>query len=101
MIMVKVFNVTFNNISVIWWRSCSFIGGGNRCTRRNPLNCRKPLTIFITQCCIEYTSPSAGFELTTLVVIGTDCIGSCKSNYHAITTTTSLVMSLIQQKRTD
>ena len=25
------------------------------------------------------------FELTTLVVIGTDCIGSCKSNDHAIT----------------
>ena len=24
----------------------------------------------------------AGFELTTLVVIGTDCIGSLKSNYH-------------------
>jgi hypothetical protein len=31
----------------------------------------------------------AGFELTTLVVIGTDFIGSCKSNYHAITTTTN------------
>jgi len=31
---------------------------------------------------IEYTSPWTGFELTTLVVIGTDCIGSCKSNYH-------------------
>ena len=29
-----------------------------------------------------------GFELTTLVVIGTDCIGSCKSNYHTITTMT-------------
>jgi len=29
-----------------------------------------------------------GFELTTLVVIGTDCIGSCKSNYNTITTTT-------------
>ena len=28
-----------------------------------------------------------GFELTTLVVIGTDCIGSCKFNYHMITTT--------------
>ena len=28
----------------------------------------------------------AEFELTTLVVIGTDCIGSCKSNYHTITT---------------
>jgi hypothetical protein len=30
-----------------------------------------------------------GFELTTLVVISTDCIGSCKSNYHTITTMTS------------
>jgi ribosome-interacting GTPase 1 len=28
-----------------------------------------------------------GFKLTTLVVIGTNCIGSCKSNYHTITTT--------------
>ena len=27
------------------------------------------------------------FELTTLVVIGTDCTGSWKSNYHRITTT--------------
>ena len=27
------------------------------------------------------------FELTTSVVIGTDCIGSCKSNYHTITAT--------------
>ena len=27
------------------------------------------------------------FELTTLVVIGTDCIGIYKSNYHMITTT--------------
>ena len=26
------------------------------------------------------------FELTTSVVIGTDCTGSCKSNYHTITT---------------
>jgi len=30
-----------------------------------------------------------GFELTTLVVMGTDCIGNYKSNYHTITTTTS------------
>ena len=39
--------------------------------------------------CIEYTSPWTEFELTTLVVIGTDCIGSCKPNYHAITTMTT------------
>jgi len=30
-----------------------------------------------------------GFELTILVVIGTDCIGSFKSNYHMITTMTT------------
>ena len=30
----------------------------------------------------------AGFEPSTLVVIGTDCIGSYKSNYHLIRTTT-------------
>jgi hypothetical protein len=35
----------------------------------------------------ENTSPWAGFKLTMLVVMGTDCIGSCKSNYHTITTT--------------
>jgi hypothetical protein len=29
-----------------------------------------------------YTSPWSRFELITSVVIGTDCIGSCKSNYH-------------------
>ena len=32
-----------------------------------------------------YTSPWSRFKLTTLVVIGTDWIGSCKSNYHTIT----------------
>ena len=30
-----------------------------------------------------------GFEHTTLVVVGTDCPGSCKSNYHATTTMTT------------
>ena len=32
-----------------------------------------------------YNSPWFRFELTTSVVIGTHCIGSCKSNYHTIT----------------
>ena len=43
----------------------------------------------LSQCCIDYTSPWNGIELTTLVVIGTDCTctGSCKSNYHTIMTT--------------
>ena len=30
-----------------------------------------------------------GFELTTLVVIGTDYTGNCKSNYHTIMVTTA------------
>ena len=29
------------------------------------------------------------FELTTLAVIDTDCLGICKSNYHTITTMTA------------
>jgi hypothetical protein len=33
-----------------------------------------------------------GFKLTTLVMIGTDCIGSLKSNYHTITNTKLLKM---------
>ena len=31
----------------------------------------------------------AGFKLITLVVIGTDCIGGYKTNYHAITSMTA------------
>ena len=67
----------------------NFIGGGNRSTLRKPPTCHKSLTNFITWCCIEYTSPWAGFELTTLVMIGTDCIGDCISNYQTITATTA------------
>jgi len=35
-----------------------------------------------------HSSPWLRFELTTSMVIGTDCIGSCKSNYHTITALT-------------
>ena len=43
-----------------------------------------------------YTLPWSRFELTTSVVIGTDCIGSCKSNYHTITTMTAPHLLIIQ-----
>jgi hypothetical protein len=36
-----------------------------------------------------YSSPWSIFELTIWVVTGTDCIDSCKSNYHTITVTTA------------
>ena len=42
-VCLMVFNTTFNNISVMLWRSV-FIGGGNRRTRRKPPTCRKSLT---------------------------------------------------------
>jgi hypothetical protein len=32
-----------------------------------------------------------GFELATLMLIGTDCIGSCKSNYYMITAPCSIL----------
>jgi hypothetical protein len=61
----------------------SFIGGGKRSAWRKLPTCRMSLKNFIT----SIKKKLAGFELTTLVVIGTDCTGSCKSNYHMITTT--------------
>jgi hypothetical protein len=36
-----------------------------------------------------YTLPRLGFELTTLVVLYTDCTGSCKPNNRTIMTTTT------------
>ena len=37
------------------------------------------------------TSPWSRFELTTSVVICTDCICSCKSNYHTTTATRIMI----------
>ena len=85
-----VFKATFNNISVTWWRSV-LIGGGNMSSlRKQPTWC-KLITNFITQCCIEYLSPWPGFKFTASVVIGTDYIGSFKSNSRTITTVHILV----------
>ena len=87
-----VFNATFNNISVISWRSVALVEYPEK-----PQSCCKSLTNFLTQCCIKYTSLAwAGFELTTLVVIGTDCTCSCKSNYHMTTTAPGLFIFLFK-----
>jgi len=40
----------------------------------------------------------AGCKCTTSVVIGTDCIGSCKFNYHAITATTAPKSTFVFQR---
>ena len=36
-----------------------------------------------------YNSPLEEVETITSVVIGTDCIGSCKPNYHTIEASTT------------
>jgi hypothetical protein len=72
-----VLNATFNNISVISWRSVWLVEETTDLSQVTD----KLYHIML------YTSPWSRFELTTSVVIGTDCIGSCKSNYHTITAT--------------
>jgi hypothetical protein len=74
-----VFNATFNNISVISWRSALLVEETTDLMQVTD----KLYHIMLN------TSPCVGFVLTTLVVIGTDCIGSCKSKCHTIMTTTA------------
>ena len=52
-----------------------------------------------------YISPWSRLELTTRVVIGTDCLGSCTSNYHTITAMTAgrmgdNVIGLVSEQKT-
>ena len=66
----------------------SFTDRGIFTSWRKPQTCCKSLTN-LTLYRVHFAI--RGFKLTTLVVIGTDYIGSCNSNYHTIMTTTAPV----------
>jgi hypothetical protein len=83
---VLMFNATFNNISGILWRSVWLVEETGV-----PGKNHRPATSPWQALSHNIISGTPLHELTTLVVISIDCIGSCESNYHTITTTTTLI----------
>jgi hypothetical protein len=70
-----VFNTTFNNFSLaVSWRLVLLVEETG-VPGKNPL-----YHIMLHRAHLAWV----GFELTTLVAIGIDYIGSCQSNYHTI-----------------
>jgi len=82
-VCLMVFNTTIHNISAISWLSVLLveetrISGENH---RPVASHRQILSYDVVFLAL------VDILLSTSVVIGTDCIDSCKSNYHTITTT--------------
>ena len=81
--------LSFNNISVISWRSAVLVEETGEKHRPTASHWQTLSHIIYHMMLYQVHIAWAGFERTVLVVIGTDSIGSHKSNYQTITTTTS------------
>ena len=74
-VCLMVFNATFNNISVISWRSVLLMEEAEGPRENHWPDWVKLQVTDKLYLIMLYTSPWSRFELTTSVVIGTDCIG--------------------------
>ena len=76
----------YRGIPFYWWRTSEYL--------EKTTTWRKLLINFVAQCYIEYTSPWAGFDLTTIVMVDADRMSSCKTNYmyHIITSMTATIL---------
>jgi hypothetical protein len=83
---VVVFNATFNNTSVISWQSALLVE-----ETEVPGENNRPVASFWQTLSHNVASrtPRHERDSNSLVVIGTGCIGSGKSNYHTSTATTA------------
>ena len=80
-----MFKDTFNNISIISWRSVLLVEETEY--PDNTIDLQQVTDKLYHIMLYRELLACVRFELTTLVVIGTDCICSYKSSYHTTTTT--------------
>jgi hypothetical protein len=85
---VMVFIATFNNILAISWWSVLLVEKPGENNWPAASHTDKLYHIMLYWVRFAW----AGFKLITLVVIGTDSIGSYKSNYHTITTSAAPIL---------
>jgi hypothetical protein len=90
-VCLMVFNATFTYISVISWHSVLLVYP--EYPEKTTDHSQVTNKLYHIMLCISSWSR---FELTTSVVIRTDCIGSCKSNYHTITATMAPTLFLVK-----